>query len=71
MERSEEKRAECDKATLNKIIDLLCSHKYAEPFLKPVEYVRLGLVDYPLVIRQPMDLETVRGKLRDHKYRQG
>lgn len=49
-------------------MDLLSHHKYSFPFLKPVEYVYLGLLDYPIVVQRPMDLQTVREKLRDHQY---
>ena len=37
-------------------------------FLKPVDYKALGLIDYPLVIKNPMDLSTVRKKIKSEKY---
>lgn len=38
-------------------------------FLKPVDYKALGLIDYPFVIKTPMDLSTIRKKIKSDKYR--
>ncbi|CAG9313395.1 unnamed protein product [Blepharisma stoltei] len=38
------------------------------PFLEPVDYVGLQLTNYPLIIKQPMDLSTARRKLITGKY---
>lgn len=35
------------------------------PFLNPVDHVRLGIPDYPLHIKHPMDLGTIWLNLRD------
>jgi hypothetical protein len=40
----------------------------AQDFLKPVDYKALGLDDYPLIIKHPMDLSTVKKKLKLGKY---
>lgn len=40
----------------------------AHPFLEPVDYLGLGLHDYPLIITQPMDLSTARRKLIAGRY---
>ncbi|CAG9321072.1 unnamed protein product [Blepharisma stoltei] len=37
-------------------------------FSKPVDYKALGLIDYPLIISNPMDLSTVKKKLKSSKY---
>ena len=37
-------------------------------FLDPVPYEELGLTDYPKVVKLPMDLGTVRDKLKKNKY---
>lgn len=37
-------------------------------FLEPVDYVSLGLRDYPLVVTRPMDLGTVRKRLKRREY---
>lgn len=41
---------------------------YAFPFLEPVDYIGLGLMDYPIFIKHPMDLGTVEKKLEEGKY---
>jgi hypothetical protein len=56
------------KAVLNMIIDYLWKHKKSEHFKYPVDYVKLQIPDYPSIIRSPMDLSTVRSKLKDYKY---
>lgn len=35
-------------------------HSYAWPFYTPVDVVALGLHDYHNIIKQPMDLSTIR-----------
>ncbi|OMJ85734.1 hypothetical protein SteCoe_12860 [Stentor coeruleus] len=40
----------------------------ASDFLKPVDFKGLGLDDYPLIIKNPMDLSTVKKKLKSGKY---
>lgn len=40
----------------------------AGPFLQPVDWEDLGLLDYPKVIEQPMDLKTAGAKLRRREY---
>mmetsp|Transcript_23563 Transcript_23563/g.33769 ORF Transcript_23563/g.33769 Transcript_23563/m.33769 type:complete len:217 (-) Transcript_23563:1069-1719(-) len=41
----------------------------AEPFREPVDYETLGLNDYPVMIKQPMDLGTIKKKLQSKQYR--
>lgn len=38
-------------------------------FLTPVDYEALGILDYPTIITQPMDLGTVRTKLQNGEYK--
>lgn len=40
----------------------------ATDFLKPVDYKGLGLDDYPVIIKHPMDISTVKRKLKTGKY---
>lgn len=40
----------------------------SEWFLEPVDYVKLALVDYPRIIKRPMDLGTIRKKLEGGTY---
>jgi len=37
-------------------------------FLQPVNFQALGLLDYPIIVKRPMDLSTVRKKVRQGKY---
>ena len=49
---------------------LLClrnDQKSAE-FRYPVNYEALGLLDYPLIIKKPMDISTVSSNLKNGKY---
>lgn len=41
----------------------------AEPFREPVAWKALGLTDYPKVIKQPMDLGTIRDRLKKGQYK--
>ncbi|KAG0289366.1 hypothetical protein BGZ98_003852 [Dissophora globulifera] len=38
------------------------------PFMEPVDYVKLNIPDYPKVIKNPMDLGTIRQKLEADEY---
>jgi bromodomain-containing protein 4 len=42
---------------------------YAWPFYEPVDPDKLGLNDYREIIRQPMDLGTVKAKMENRQYR--
>lgn len=37
-------------------------------FLQPLDYKALGLDDYPLIIKKPMDLSTVKKNLKNSKF---
>lgn len=37
-------------------------------FAEPVDYKALGLLDYPMVVKRPMDLLTCRNRLASGKY---
>ncbi|XP_073244665.1 bromodomain-containing protein 3-like isoform X2 [Porites lutea] len=41
---------------------------YAWPFYKPVDASSLGLHDYHDIIKQPMDMGTIRGKMEAREY---
>jgi hypothetical protein len=52
----------------NQLLKELCSKRhleYAWPFYKPVDVKALGLVDYFDIIKQPMDMGTVRVSSND------
>ena len=44
----------------SKLLQAVVQHKDAGPFLEPVRWKDWGLLDYPKVIRNPMDLGTVK-----------
>ncbi|VVB02133.1 unnamed protein product [Arabis nemorensis] len=46
----------------------LAQHKWAWPFLEPVDVKGLGLHDYYKVIEKPMDLGTIKNKMESSGY---
>ena len=42
------------------LVDAICTDPNAEPFLEPVDWQGLQLLDYPAIVKKPMDLDTVR-----------
>jgi hypothetical protein len=51
------------------LLSRLMKHKFAWVFNKPVDAVGLGLHDYFAIIKHPMDLGTIRGRLSRGQYR--
>uniref|UniRef100_A0A0A9CXP9 Transcription factor GTE4 n=1 Tax=Arundo donax TaxID=35708 RepID=A0A0A9CXP9_ARUDO len=51
------------------LLSRLMKHKFAWVFNKPVDPVALGLHDYFAIIKHPMDLGTIRGRLSRGQYR--
>ncbi|XP_060179105.1 transcription factor GTE1-like isoform X2 [Lycium barbarum] len=45
------------------IIRQITQHKWAEPFMEPVDVKGLGLHDYYEVIEKPMDFSTIKSKM--------
>ena len=43
-------------------------HKDADPFLNPVDWKNMNLLDYPKVVKTPMDLGSVKQKLERGDY---
>ncbi|XP_072981597.1 transcription factor GTE3, chloroplastic-like [Typha angustifolia] len=60
----------CDPALKNcaVILGKLMKHKYAWIFNEPVDVQCLGLYDYYSVIREPMDLGTIKTRLDRNRY---
>lgn len=52
-----------------KLVTKMSTRKDAEFFLEPVPWAAMGLMDYPKIITNPMDLSTVRSKLEAGKYK--
>merc|ERR1711879_399898 len=48
-----------------RILSMMLKHEYAVPFSKPVDHVALRLVDYHQIIKNPMDLGTIKQQLKD------
>eukprot|EP00012_Vannella_robusta_P007064 CAMPEP_0206193470 /NCGR_PEP_ID=MMETSP0166-20121206/6582_1 /ASSEMBLY_ACC=CAM_ASM_000260 /TAXON_ID=95228 /ORGANISM="Vannella robusta, Strain DIVA3 518/3/11/1/6" /LENGTH=236 /DNA_ID=CAMNT_0053610181 /DNA_START=411 /DNA_END=1119 /DNA_ORIENTATION=+ len=57
-----------DMEVCEKVLGHIMSHRYAFPFLKPVDYVALNIPDYPNIITNPMDLSSVKKKLESFEY---
>lgn len=51
-----------------KVLQLVQKHEFAQPFLKPVDYLSLNIPDYPIIVKEPMDLSKVDKKLRGGSY---
>ena len=51
-----------------KILGMLQKHKSAMPFLLPVDPIAQGCPDYPIIVKEPMDLSTVEKKLKMGQY---
>ncbi|RLM60605.1 transcription factor GTE4-like [Panicum miliaceum] len=51
------------------LLSRLMKHKFGWVFNKPVDPVALGLHDYFTIIKHPMDLGTIRGRLSQGQYR--
>lgn len=50
------------------LIKFLEDQNEALDFLQPLDFKSLGLDDYPLIIKKPMDLSTVKKNLKNSKY---
>mmetsp|Transcript_20434 Transcript_20434/g.18049 ORF Transcript_20434/g.18049 Transcript_20434/m.18049 type:complete len:208 (+) Transcript_20434:157-780(+) len=51
-----------------KLLDELTRHDDAEAFLQPVDWEALKLPDYPVIIKKPMDLGTIRSNIENGEY---
>lgn len=50
------------------ILKKLRTQKYSWVFNQPVDFVALQIPDYPMIIKQPMDLGTIKSKMEIHAY---
>ena len=55
-------------AQCQKVLTFFKQHKDAGPFLEPVRWHDWGLMDYPKVIKHPMDLSTIQTKVDRGEY---
>ncbi len=42
------------------LLQMLESDENSQEFRQPVDYISLGLLDYPTIIKTPMDLSSVK-----------
>ena len=55
----------------HKIMKVLWKNRFCWPFQKPVDAVELNIPDYYSVVKNPMDLGTVKRKLENFEYQMG
>ena len=58
-----------DTAAMMKIINTLMRRPDSADFRKPLDFMSLGLDDYPQIIPKPMDLGTVKQTIERQGYR--
>ena len=58
-----------DMTKLKHILLFLRTNANSAEFRYPVNYEALGLLDYPLIIKKPMDLSTANNNLKNGKYK--
>lgn len=54
---------------IKKVLSELFECEDSINFREPVDYKKLGLFDYPIIIKNPMDLSTIKKKLKLKKYK--
>lgn len=55
-------------AIIKNYLNEIEKNKNSSVFLEPVDYVGLNILDYPQIIKHPMDLSTIRKKINENKY---
>ncbi|XP_055522078.1 bromodomain-containing protein 2-like isoform X1 [Leucoraja erinacea] len=50
------------------LMKALWKHQFAWPFYQPVDAMKLGLPDYHKIIKQPMDMGTIKKRLENNYY---
>ena len=58
-----------DISKIQKIFSVLENDPQSYDFLEPVDYITLNLLDYPTIIKHPMDLGTCKNKLLNGEYK--
>lgn len=59
-------RDECSK--ILQVLQSLNNSCDSLPFRDPVNWEEFGLLDYPVIIKNPMDLSTIRKKVDTNRY---
>ncbi|XP_048114913.1 bromodomain-containing protein 3a isoform X5 [Alosa alosa] len=52
----------------NVVVKTLWKHQFAWPFYTPVDAIKLGLPDYHKIIKNPMDMGTIKKRLENAYY---
>ncbi|XP_052444337.1 bromodomain-containing protein 3a isoform X2 [Carassius gibelio] len=52
----------------NVVVKTLWKHQFAWPFYQPVDAIKLGLPDYHTIIKNPMDMGTIKKRLENVYY---
>ncbi|XP_037653312.1 bromodomain-containing protein 3 [Choloepus didactylus] len=52
----------------NVVVKTLWKHQFAWPFYQPVDAVKLNLPDYHKIIKNPMDMGTIKKRLENNYY---
>ncbi|XP_030647146.1 bromodomain-containing protein 3b isoform X2 [Chanos chanos] len=52
----------------NVVVKTLWRHQFAWPFYQPVDVIKLNLPDYHKVIKNPMDMGTIKKRLENNYY---
>ncbi|KAH9261540.1 hypothetical protein BASA81_000196 [Batrachochytrium salamandrivorans] len=60
--------SEATNVQMQAILSNLMGLKVADAFLEPVDWKNWGLLDYPQIVKKPMDLGTMETKLKALKY---
>ncbi|XP_072287320.1 bromodomain-containing protein 2 isoform X5 [Pyxicephalus adspersus] len=50
------------------VMKSLWKHQFSWPFRQPVDAIKLGLPDYHKIIKQPMDMGTIKKRLENNYY---
>lgn len=66
-ESEPEQKSDMEKCAI--ILSSVMENPHAFEFLRPVDPVKQGIPQYFNVIKHPMDLGTVKAKLRNHQYK--
>jgi len=53
---------------LHQLIQSLIDSPDSFDFRSPVDYLTFGLLDYPLIVKKPMDLGTVKKHMSNNSY---
>jgi hypothetical protein len=53
---------------LQPVIDKMIACEDSHPFRQPVDPIALKILDYPTIVKNPMDISTIQNKLSEGKY---